>query len=60
VSYIRIALARNGPGKEERLVSFVAPDEFHATFTLTDRCSRPMLEAAARERLAELASRGRD
>ena len=55
MSYIRAALARNDPGKVERFVILVAPNEFHATITLTGRrVHGPMPEAESREHLTEL------
>jgi hypothetical protein len=55
VPYIRVAQVKNDKQGAENFVILVAPDELHATITLTGtRVHGPYTEAAARERLAAL------
>jgi hypothetical protein len=55
MAYIRVARAENDKEGAETFVILVAPDELHATITLTGaHVYGPFTEAAARERLAQL------
>ena len=55
MAYIRVAKTKNDQDGAENFVILVAPDELHATITITGtRVHGPFTEAAARQRLAEL------
>ncbi len=57
--YIRVAQVKNDTQGDENFVILVAPDELHATITLTGtRVHGPYTEAAARMRLADLGVAG--
>ena len=55
MAYIRVAKTKNDKDGAENFVILVAPDELHATITITGtRVHGPFNEADARHRLAEL------
>lgn len=57
MAYIRVAQVRNDIQGAENFVILVAPDELHATITITPTGTRvhgPHTETGTRQRLAEL------
>ena len=55
MAYIRVAQVKNDKQGADNFVILVAPDELHATITLTGtRVHGPYTEAATRQQLSEL------